>query len=610
MRVNVSVGRVARPQGVVGKVFSTIFFSIFLAAGLGLSGVIVSGFFRSLGAWSWPESRCTIDASGVEEHPGSGDEPYVFRVRYHYTAAGGSYTSVRYRHGYGGSSDVSDAQRLELRYPPGAEVTCYVDPDEPTEAMLERPSLWTGLIVLFPLIFVAVGVGGIAMVWRGSRRARAAESAEGDEPVRRAISTGAKNPLASAGCLAGFFSIFLLAGLGFLIPFFGIPVWHVVEARAWTPVPCTILHSEVRTHSGEDSDTYSVEVLYSYRWPPQPEQSAQAGGREFKSSRYSFMGGSTSGYQGKADVVASLPEGSATTCWVDPADPTNAVLHRGFSGEMWFGLLPLVFVAVGAGGIVFSLVGLRKKRAAAGGAEWLPTPEVATGDELSGDSAAAAFGPGGSTPAFAVAEGPVELKPGTGPIGKFVGITLAALLWNGIVGVFVWKLVEEYRAGSPDGCLTLFLIPFVLVGLLLLVSVPYQFLAMFNPRPVLTLGTAAPRLGETTSLAWRFAGSAGRLRHLKIALEGQEEATYTRGTTTSTDKLVFATLDLVDVEPPAVASGSIAITVPGDTMHSFSADHNKIVWTLKVAGEIRGWPDVAQHFPLVVRPAAADGGER
>ena len=260
--------------------------------------------------------------------------------------------------------------------------------------------------------------------------------------------------------------MFLFAGLGFFVPFFGLPAWRSLQARSWLETPCAILHSAVRSHAGDESTTYSVDVLYSYR----------IGGCEYKSSRYTFFTGSSGGSAAKEAAVARYPAGGGAVCYVNPADPTDAVLVRSLAGDAWFGLFPLIFVAVGAGGIAFTLVGYRRQAAGAkAGAGAVPSPREAT-------------------------SGPVTLDPKTGPIGKLLGISFAALFWNGIVGVFVWRLIAGYQQGQADGCLTAFLIPFVLIGLLLLASVPYQFLALFNPRPLLTLATGAPRLGEPTTL--------------------------------------------------------------------------------------------------------------
>jgi hypothetical protein len=402
----------------------------------------------------------------------------------------------------------------------------------------------------------------------------------GPPPDGEPISRTSRSQM-GGGCLAGFFAIFLLVGLGIFLPFFGLAAWRSWQARGWTEVPCTVLESHVETHPGDDGATYSIEIRYRYHW----------GSRTLVSDRYDFLSGSSSGYAGKAEVVAAHPAGSACTCWIDPADPTQAVFEPRFTTEYLFGLLPLFFVAVGAGGMVFALTAGRQAAARERRpAPWLPEPAVA---EPPADEAHH-LGAGG---------GPVELKARMGPVGKLVVIVLIALFWNGIVGVFVWQLVASWRAGSFEGCLALFLLPFVLIGLALLAGVPYQLLALANPRPLITLGTASPRLGEATRLDWRFRGRAGRIRRLTLTLEGQEKATYRRGTDTVTSTETFARLTLLDTEDPAwIGAGSVELEVPADTMHSFDAPNNKIVWTLKIAGTIRRWPDVADEFALTVRP--------
>ena len=217
---------------------------------------------------------------------------------------------------------------------------------------------------------------------------------------------------------------------------------------------------------------------------------------------------------------------------------------------------------------------------------------------------------GAPSAGFGGSGGPAVLEPKVSPLGKLVGIVLIALFWNGIVSVFVWQLVKSWRAGSPDGCLTLFLIPFVLVGLVLLLGIPYQFLALFNPRPRLVLTPGRLVLGSAADLAWSFRGKAGRIQRLVIKLEGQEEADYTRGTDRVTAKEVFATIPLVDTAlQSSIAAGSTRIEVPADTMHSFAAPDNRIVWTLLLQGTIRMWPDVKESLPVVIAPRPVEDGE-
>ena len=105
------------------------------------------------------------------------------------------------------------------------------------------------------------------------------------------------------------------------------------------------------------------------------------------------------------------------------------------------------------------------------------------------------------------------------------------------------------------------------------------------------------------TIGWRFRGAASRLRRLVITIEGREEASYRQGTSTRTDRRVFLTLPVVETDDRwRVAQGSALVTLPPDTMHSFAASHNKVVWEIKVHGDIRLWPDVADSIPLAVYP--------
>jgi hypothetical protein len=64
------------------------------------------------------------------------------------------------------------------------------------------------------------------------------------------------------------------------------------------------------------------------------------GGQLFESTRYRFLGG-------RSDAQREVPEhhrtGSSTTCFVDPDAPAEAVMVRGFTGDMLFGVIPLFF---------------------------------------------------------------------------------------------------------------------------------------------------------------------------------------------------------------------------------------------------------------------------
>jgi hypothetical protein len=90
-----------------------------------------------------------------------------------------------------------------------------------------------------------------------------------------------------------------------------------------------------------------------------------------------------------------------------------------------------------------------------------------------------------------------------------------------------------------------------------------------------------------------------------VTLRGVEEATYRRGTDTCTDKNTFYETELCKTtDATEIASGQVGVVLPEETMHSFEADNNKIIWTLDFQGDILHWPDVKESFRIAVVPAA------
>ncbi|MBW8877436.1 MAG: DUF3592 domain-containing protein [Acidobacteria bacterium] len=381
-----------------------------------------------------------------------------------------------------------------------------------------------------------------------------------------------------SGCLVLFFAVFFLVGLAAFYFAALRPVMEYLASRSWQETTCTVLSSQVGTHSGSESATYSVDVVYTYNFE----------GRAYQSDRYGFLGGSSSGREGKEEIVARYPPGARVSCWVDPVHPEQAVLSREPSAEWLIGLVPFVFLLLGGAGIVWSV---RKRWGARAAATALPMAPA----EAFGVQAPAVLG--------GAAGGSLELKPYATPWAKLLGLILLALFWNGIVSVFVWQVAKGWRTGGPDGCLTLFLIPFVLIGLGLIFAVGRQFLILFNPRLHLTLTPGTLAAGESGYLQWSLGSRGGGVKRLTIILEGREEARYQRGTNTYTDKLVFATLTLVDTgQELEIPSGSTSFALPADSMPSFTAPHNKIRWALKAHCDIAGWPDSDDEYEVLVRP--------
>jgi hypothetical protein len=210
-------------------------------------------------------------------------------------------------------------------------------------------------------------------------------------------------------------------------------------------------------------------------------------------------------------------------------------------------------------------------------------------------------GPIGTVPDL----GPLVLQPTSSPMGKLIGITFICLFWNGIVGVFTYFEIQAFRTGGGEGWfMALFLLLFQIVGVALLLSVPYQMLALANPRPTVTLSRGTLPIGGAVPFQWHLTGAASRVSRLTVTLKGIEQARYRRGTDTRTDTHEFHSEVVAEaMDPMGIERGSGTIRIPPATMHTFSANNNKIVWTLTVKGEISRWPDVDESFVVTVSPA-------
>jgi hypothetical protein len=370
--------------------------------------------------------------------------------------------------------------------------------------------------------------------------------------------------------LIGFGLLFVVVGAAVFIPMALVPSLRLAIATTWKATPCTVVSSSMRSWSTDDGTSHRADVLYEY----------QVGGRQWRSNNTSFFSFLSTGYEEAREFIDQYPEGSSATCWVDPRDPSRSVLDRRFHLENLFGLLPLLFILAG-----WAVAHHGWKQMRVGREATTPAMEESA---IEDDSS-------------------LILKPQVGPGGKVAGAVFFALFWNGIVSVFVWQAWKGWDQGNPDWFLNIFLVPFVLVGLLAVGLVGRFLLALANPRPRLTLTPGSPRLGDDLRLEWRFTGRAGRLSGIHILLQGREEATYQRGTDTITEHEVFATIDLANTQNDwEIPQGAVDLTIPSDTMHSFDADRNKIIWEIKVEGEIVRWPDIDQNFPITIRPISIE----
>jgi hypothetical protein len=363
------------------------------------------------------------------------------------------------------------------------------------------------------------------------------------------------------------------------------PLVQMVRARNWVETPCVIVSGDVVTQHGSENDTYKVHVVFSYSFD---------GPEKRQSERYSFATGSSRGYASKARVVAQYPRGRETVCYVNPGHPDEAVLNRGYDSSLLLGLIPLALALICGGIILRILTSDRRER------RHLNALQVTSSDySLVG------------IPQIAGEKTFVSNKTRW---QKFIVLLVIALAWNGFVLGVSRTILGDLRT-APGGwhslftCgMGLFMIPFLLVGLLLAVLAVFQGLALFNPRVCITFPIYPLAIGGASELVWEISGKVSRIKNFRLFLEGREEATYTRGTRIVTDKSVFKTIPICEMSQNAlVAQGRITVQIPDGTMHSFKSKNNKIIWELKAKGDIPRWPDIEDDYPVEILPAGAMG---
>jgi len=207
-----------------------LFFLVFLGIGLLFCFFIGREAYLNAQCRSWQPVECVILRSEVTEEKNN-ESPYGFAVRYEYQWQGRTYSSDKWSRQRAAFSDFGKAQALADGYKLDTKATCYVNPANPSEAVLQQPTLWIGLVILLPLVFVAIGAIGVAAMWTKSPTAQ-----EGQRPIStgKSISSRASKQFgARAG--AGFFAFFFVIGA---VVFYFLtlrPLLGVLSARDWAP---------------------------------------------------------------------------------------------------------------------------------------------------------------------------------------------------------------------------------------------------------------------------------------------------------------------------------------------------------------------------------------
>jgi hypothetical protein len=272
----------------------------------------------------WQRVPCTIVSSAYRR---GFDRRYTADIRYAYTVNGKAFTADQMRHPLKSIDDIEPIQQALLRYPTGSAAHCFVDPKNPTDAMLGNtsPSAGSWSLLLIPILLSSLGVIGIVDATRPSSGGKRSREKRFPSVI-----------LAVIFCfgIAGVMSAARTRS-------------RMAASKQWPGVTATVVDSGVFVYQGRGK-SYRADILYRYHF----------GGAEYLSNRYEMFDYTSS--RSDADALAAqFPPGKQVVAYVDPARPTYAVLVRGYTWRLAVIVIPLICLAVGGGGLVVRLLQLK-----------------------------------------------------------------------------------------------------------------------------------------------------------------------------------------------------------------------------------------------------------
>ena len=140
--------------------------------------------------------------------------------------------------------------------------------------------------------------------------------------------------------------LLLLAGVVTFWTLFHEPWGLFFAARSWEKVPCTVIASRLESIPADAKGTLAkrrLEFRYSYTYR----------GQFYRSTNVWFI---KPDMDESKRLIQRYPKDTNTECWVNPANPGEAYLHRGFRAELLLALFPLALAGVGLIGLLWQFV--------------------------------------------------------------------------------------------------------------------------------------------------------------------------------------------------------------------------------------------------------------
>jgi hypothetical protein len=158
-----------------GRIAGSLFALPFFGVGVWMLWSVGNTIHSAWEMQHWAPVEARLITAGYETRPGDDSDSYEAYAQYSYSYGGGSYTGNRVTIAGGGDNigdyqtDMGNALRAQLAR--GQSVTVRVNPDEPSQSIIDPAIRWglLGFKSIFLFVFGGVGLGMLVFIWRAPK---------------------------------------------------------------------------------------------------------------------------------------------------------------------------------------------------------------------------------------------------------------------------------------------------------------------------------------------------------------------------------------------------------------------------------------------------------
>ena len=171
-----------------GKIVMSIFALPFLGTGVWMLWSVSNVFLDAFQMQDWVQVEARLLSGGYTSHRGDDAYTYEAYARYTYDIQGQTFVADRVGLSSGadniGSYQQEIGNNLSRAHAGGESILVYVDPNDPSQAIVDRGVRWgmVGFKSIFLFVFGGVGLGLLIFMWRAPKEKDKSDPRYSDSP--------------------------------------------------------------------------------------------------------------------------------------------------------------------------------------------------------------------------------------------------------------------------------------------------------------------------------------------------------------------------------------------------------------------------------------------